>query len=68
MKSLISHLLPVSCLVLLIGTPVTAQVTPDGTTNTKVNADGNNFTIEQGDRAGSNLFHSFRDFSVPNRG
>ena len=46
----------------------TAQVTPDNTTNTTVNADGNNFTIEDGDRAGSNLFHSFRDFSVPNGG
>ena len=46
----------------------TAQVTPDGTTNTTVNADGNNFTINQGSRAGGNLFHSFRDFSVPNGG
>jgi filamentous hemagglutinin family protein len=45
-----------------------AQVTPDGTTSTTVNANGNNFTIEQGDRAGGNLFHSFRDFSVPTDG
>lgn len=48
--------------------PATAQVTPDGATNTTVNADGNNFTIQQGDRAGNNLFHSFGDFSVPNGG
>ena len=46
----------------------TAQITPDGTTNTTVDVDGNDFTINQGDRAGSNLFHSFRDFSVPNGG
>ena len=45
-----------------------AQITPDGTTNTTVNDDGNNFTINQGDRAGSNLFHSFDRFSVPNGG
>ena len=46
-----------------------AQVTPDGTTNTTVNSDSNgNFTIEQGDRAGDNLFHSFGDFSVLNGG
>ncbi len=46
----------------------TAQVTPDGTTNTTVNADGNDVTIQNGDRAGNNLFHSFQDFSVPNGG
>ena len=46
----------------------TAQVIPDGSSNTTVNAVGNNFTIQQGDRAGNNLFHSFGDFSVPNGG
>ena len=46
-----------------------AQVTSDGTTNTTVNSDSNgNFTIEQGEREGSNLFHSFDDFSVPTNG
>ena len=45
-----------------------AQVTPDGSTSTTVDADGNNFTINQGDRAGNNLFHSFGDFSVPTNG
>ncbi len=45
-----------------------AQVTADGTTSTKVNQNGNNFTIEQGDRVGDNLFHSFEQFSVPTIG
>ncbi|MGK7896643.1 MAG: filamentous hemagglutinin N-terminal domain-containing protein [Xenococcus sp. (in: cyanobacteria)] len=49
-------------------TPTIAQVTPDGTTNTTVDVSGNDFTINQGDRAGDNLFHSFRDFSVPTDG
>ncbi|MGK7893372.1 MAG: filamentous hemagglutinin N-terminal domain-containing protein [Xenococcus sp. (in: cyanobacteria)] len=45
-----------------------AQVTTDGTTNTKVNVSDNDFTIQEGERAGNNLFHSFRDFSVPTDG
>ncbi len=53
---------------ILIAADATAQVTPDGTTNTTVDVNGNDFTINQGDRAGSNLFHSFQDFSVPNGG
>ena len=54
-----------SCLI-----PVTtkAQVTPDGTTSTTVNQTGSNFTVEQGDRVGDNLFHSFDEFSVPTGG
>ena len=50
----------------LIPLAATAQVTADGTTSTIVNQNGNDFTIEQGDRIGSNLFHSFEEFSVPN--
>ncbi len=53
---------------LLISTVANAQVTPDGSTSTTVDADGNNFTINQGDRAGNNLFHSFGDFSLPTNG
>jgi filamentous hemagglutinin family protein len=45
-----------------------AQVTPDGTTNTTVNPNGNNFTIINGIEKGSNLFHSFSNFSVPTGG
>ena len=42
----------------------TAQVTPDGTTNTTVDVSGNDFTIQDGDRAGGNLFHSFGKFNL----
>ncbi|MGF1482122.1 MAG: filamentous hemagglutinin N-terminal domain-containing protein [Cyanophyceae cyanobacterium] len=45
-----------------------AQVVPDGTTSTTVNTNGSNYTINRGNRAGSNLFHSFQDFSVPDGG
>ena len=47
------------------------EITADGTTATTVTSpDGNNFTIEGGNRpeGGSNLFHSFQDFSVPTNG
>ncbi|MEH1935816.1 MAG: S-layer family protein [Nostoc sp.] len=45
-----------------------AQVTSDGTLNTTVSQNGNNFTINNGTAAGSNLFHSFGQFSVPTGG
>jgi filamentous hemagglutinin family protein len=45
-----------------------AQVSSDGTLSTTVNRGGNDFVIEGGDRAGNNLFHSFREFSVPTGG
>ena len=48
--------------------PVTAKVTPDGTTNSTVDVSGNDFPINHGDRAGENLFHSFGEFSVPTDG
>ena len=65
--------LPLSIVVYLIGSLfqinfVLAQVISDGTTGTTVDGDGNNFEINDGIRNGSNLFHSFQDFSVPNGG
>ncbi|MGI0493636.1 filamentous hemagglutinin N-terminal domain-containing protein [Alkalinema pantanalense CENA528] len=45
-----------------------AQVSPDGSLSTTVNATGNNFTINNGNLVGGNLFHSFSQFSVPTGG
>ncbi|MEO1433837.1 MAG: filamentous hemagglutinin N-terminal domain-containing protein, partial [Cyanobacteria bacterium J06633_8] len=45
--------------------PVPAQVNSDGTTNTTVNLNGNNFNILNGIQKGNNLFHSFKEFSIP---
>ncbi|MGD1920392.1 MAG: filamentous hemagglutinin N-terminal domain-containing protein [Pleurocapsa sp.] len=41
-----------------------AQVAVDGTTNTKLTPTDNGITIDDGDRIGDNLFHSFQDFSI----
>ena len=42
-----------------------AQVVPDNTVNTQVNQNGGVAEITGGETRGSNLFHSFQDFSVP---
>ena len=41
-----------------------AQVTPDATVNTQANQNGDITEITGGETRGSNLFHSFQDFSV----
>ncbi|MEO0435138.1 MAG: filamentous hemagglutinin N-terminal domain-containing protein, partial [Cyanobacteria bacterium J06656_5] len=46
-----------------------AQIMPDGTLSSTVSSlDGQNFIIDNGDRTGNNLFHSFDTFSVPTNG
>ena len=60
--------LPLATFSCFIPLSIQAQVTPDGTTSTTVNQNGNDFTIEEGDRVGDNLFHSFNEFSVPTLG
>ena len=49
--------------------PVRAQIAPDNSLPTEVSSPDNlNFTINGGATAGSNLFHSFREFSIPTNG
>ncbi|MGD1917748.1 MAG: filamentous hemagglutinin N-terminal domain-containing protein [Pleurocapsa sp.] len=43
-----------------------AQIIPDGTTDTVIDSRDNATTVDRGDRAGNNLFHSFNEFSIPN--
>jgi filamentous hemagglutinin family protein len=43
-------------------------VVSDGTLNTIVTRSGNSFAIDNGTTSGSNLFHSFREFSIPTGG
>ena len=64
----LTQLLSLATFGCLIPLTAKAQVTPDGTTSTTVNQDGNDFVVEEGDRVGDNLFHSFDEFSVPTLG
>lgn len=49
----------------LIASSANGQVTSDGSLSTVVNQQGNVAEITGGEQAGSNLFHSFENFSVP---
>lgn len=50
---------------LLFGNAARGQISPDGTLPTSVDLSGNVFEITGGATEGSNLFHSFGEFSVP---
>ena len=51
--------------VCLSASPVLAQVASDSTVNTQVTQNGNVAEITGGEARGSNLFHSFQEFSIP---
>ena len=68
-RSLFLGTLPLAIGFLAVIDAANGQVTPDGTLPTNVTSpDNSNFTINDGERAGGNLFHSFREFSVPTNG
>lgn len=54
-------------LFLVVSSPTAAQVVPDSTlpTNSRIKQQGDVTVIEGGSRAGENLFHSFKELSVP---
>ena len=56
--------LSLATIACLSASPILAQVTSDGTVNTQVNQNENVAEITGGETRGSNLFHSFQDFSV----
>ncbi len=66
MQKALSPLLQIGLCTLgcLYASSTQAQVTSDGTVNTQVNQNGNVAEITGGETRGSNLFHSFQDFSV----
>ncbi len=66
-RSVLHSVLLGICLTLTL--PVQAQqVLPDTTLNTQVTRSLNDFTITGGTTSGTNLFHSFQEFSIPTGG
>jgi filamentous hemagglutinin family protein len=55
-------------LITTIGQVNAQSVIPDSTLNTAVTQSGTAFTITNGTTSGTNLFHSFREFSLPTGG
>jgi filamentous hemagglutinin family protein len=55
----------ISLFSLAIPHAVVGQIAPDDTLPTQVNPSGNLWEITGGAQAGSNLFHSFLEFSIP---
>lgn len=60
-KTLLFSALP----LLLFSGNAQAQIAADGTTSTTVTPTATGVQIDNGDRSGGNLFHSFQDFSIP---
>ncbi|HAA26531.1 MAG TPA: hypothetical protein DCE56_01160, partial [Cyanobacteria bacterium UBA8553] len=58
-----------SCCLISISSVEAQQVAGDGTLSTTVtSSNGLSFIINNGQRAGDNLFHSFSQFSIPTGG
>jgi filamentous hemagglutinin family protein len=66
-RSLLLLLIPLS--IIFNVSLVQGQVVEDGTLSTKVETENNrDFTVNEGNQQGNNLFHSFDEFSIPRDG
>lgn len=71
MKQFLSKILIISSAYIcsfIASVPALAQISSDNTLPSNVSQSGNIFEITGGAQVGSNLFHSFREFSVPTGG